>query len=229
MVTSAQASANILAAKAANLLRQGVFRETDASGATYVNILGAMDTTVLSAEDTPTDVMPVWMGYLCASLFDKMEFVDALSWTERIATQMATAEWPNIEWDDVKLPLLLSAMDEASMQGDASENADRVSLPTLYIQARSAVATQTGLTGAINLGLMVAQTTTGVALSAVNAMLWACKSPLAPAVGLATTMANMGVDACQAAAANAVARGRPISSLRSQHAALLCRLIDQQI
>lgn len=229
MVTAAQASANILAALNGGLLKQGVFRETDASGTTYVNIVGAMDTTVLSAEDTPTTVMPVWMGYLCAALFDQLTFDDAKSWTARIATQMATAEWPNVEWDDVKLPLLLDAIDQASMQADASENADRISLPTLYLQARAAVASQTGLTGALSLAGLVAETVDGVALAATNCMAWACKSPLAPAAGLATTMANIGVDACQAASAEAISRGRPISSLRLRHAALLCDLIDRQL
>lgn len=229
MPTPAEAGSLILSAYDNRRLRQGVYRETDESGATYVNIVGAMGDTVLSAEQTPTDVWPIWMGYLCAGLFDAQDEQMAFDWARSMALQMAEPAYATIEWDTVKVDLLLRAVDQANLMSSAGQVAERISVPSLYLLTRPAVETQSGLVAALSLGALVAQQVDGVARSAVEAMMWACKSPVVPSAGLDTTIANQGVNACLAASAEAASNGRNIQGVRSQQAVILLDLIEQQL
>lgn len=227
MTTPSEAGELIISAHADGLLRQFVFRDTDASGTTYVNLLGAMGPEVLSPQDTPTEVMPIWMGYVCSGLFDAQREGDAYTWAIRIAEQMMRATWPTIDWEVLKTRVLLDAVSQAGALSDMGENRDRVSLTSLYYQAREAVATQAGLAAAVALGEMVSKTVDGVALDACAAMTWACRSPLAPSPGLDTTMADIGVVSALSSVASATARGQTIESKSAAQASKLCDFLEE--
>lgn len=228
-MTPAEASALILAAREQGHMRQFIYRETEADGTTYVNILGAMGPTVLSAEDTPATVMPIWMGYLCASLFDDQEFEASLEWTDQIGLQMADADWVNIEWETVQTEMLLRAIEAAASPSIATQPADRLSIPNLYSLTRQAVETQAGLEAALAACQTAIPTMDQNGTDIVTCFMWACKSPIAPAAGVATAIANVGVNACLAAAARVMAQGNSTAAIRAGQALTLCDVIADQL
>ena len=87
-LTPQEASARLLSFLHDGRLIQGAWHK-EGGGRELACMIGALDPSIICAEQCPSSVMPQWLAYCTVELFDRQTKTDAMAWAERYGGLMA--------------------------------------------------------------------------------------------------------------------------------------------